>query len=138
MVPLSALSQIMPSLGTLRSSSIERLANVSQAGSLVNIPAAELGKLSPAQLSTDTALAPSSLSPVGADSFSGMLGRMVQEVNAKQVHASETVHQLQTGGDVSLHQAVIAMEEASVSFQLMVEVRNKLLESYQELMRMQV
>ena len=37
-----------------------------------------------------------------------------------------------------LHQAMIAMEEASVSFQLMVEVRNKLLESYQELMRMQI
>jgi flagellar hook-basal body complex protein FliE len=33
---------------------------------------------------------------------------------------------------------MIAMEEASVSFQLMVEVRNRLLESYQELMRMQV
>jgi flagellar hook-basal body complex protein FliE len=39
---------------------------------------------------------------------------------------------------VPLHQAVLAAEEASVSFQLMVEVRNKLLESYQELMRMQV
>jgi flagellar hook-basal body complex protein FliE len=33
---------------------------------------------------------------------------------------------------------MIAMQEASVSFQLMVEVRNKLLESYQELMKMQV
>ena len=35
-------------------------------------------------------------------------------------------------------QTMVAMEEASISFQLMVEVRNKLLESYQELMRMQV
>jgi flagellar hook-basal body complex protein FliE len=33
---------------------------------------------------------------------------------------------------------MISMEEASVSFQMMVEVRNKLLDSYQELMRMQV
>jgi flagellar hook-basal body complex protein FliE len=45
---------------------------------------------------------------------------------------------LQSGQNVSLHQTMIAMEEASVSFQLMVEVRNKVLESYQELMRMQV
>jgi flagellar hook-basal body complex protein FliE len=45
---------------------------------------------------------------------------------------------LQSGGNVPLHQAVIAMEEANVSFQLMVEVRNKLLESYQEIMRMQI
>jgi flagellar hook-basal body complex protein FliE len=37
-----------------------------------------------------------------------------------------------------LHQSVIARQEASVSFALMVEVRNKLVESYQELIRMQV
>ena len=42
------------------------------------------------------------------------------------------------GNQEALHQAVIAMEEASVSFQLMVEVRNKLLEAYQEVMRMQI
>jgi flagellar hook-basal body complex protein FliE len=40
--------------------------------------------------------------------------------------------------NVPLHRVMIATEEASVSFQLMVEVRNKLLEAYQELMRMQV
>lgn len=72
------------------------------------------------------------------NSFGDLLGKMVQEVNASQNHATETVSALQSGGNVSLHQAVIAMEEASVSFQLMVEVRNKLLESYQELMRMQM
>ena len=38
----------------------------------------------------------------------------------------------------NLHQAMISMQEASVAFTLMVEVRNKLVESYQELMRMQV
>ncbi|HLP76566.1 MAG TPA: flagellar hook-basal body complex protein FliE [Candidatus Paceibacterota bacterium] len=72
------------------------------------------------------------------DSFGSMLGRMVQEVNAKQNTAAEAVSTLQSGGNINLHQAVIAMEEASVSFQLMVEVRNKLLESYQEIMRMQI
>jgi flagellar hook-basal body complex protein FliE len=72
------------------------------------------------------------------DSFGNLLGRFVDEVNTKQNAASDAVHSLQSGGNVSLHQAVIAMEEASVSFQLMVEVRNRLLDSYQELMRMQV
>ena len=75
--------------------------------------------------------------PAG-DSFATMLGRFVEEVNAKQNTAADAVNALQSGQNVSLHQAVIAMEEASVSFQLMVEVRNKLLESYQELMRMQI
>ena len=72
------------------------------------------------------------------DSFGTLLGRMVGEVNAHQQAAADAMHSLQAGGNVSLHQAVIAMEEANVSFQLMVEVRNRLLESYQEIMRMQV
>jgi flagellar hook-basal body complex protein FliE len=63
---------------------------------------------------------------------------MVQDVNAKQTASAEAASALLGGQNISLHQAVIAMEEASISFQLMVEVRNKLLESYQELMRMQV
>jgi len=70
--------------------------------------------------------------------FEGVLKDFVGQVNAKQAAAGEAVNGLLSGQQVPLHQAVIAMEEASVSFQLMVEVRNKLLESYQELMRMQV
>src|SRR5438552_3755446 len=73
-----------------------------------------------------------------SDSFGGMLERAIGEINAKQTTAADAVSALQSGQGGSLHQAVIAMEEASVSFQLMVEVRNKLLESYQELMRMQI
>jgi flagellar hook-basal body complex protein FliE len=73
-----------------------------------------------------------------SDSFAGMLGKMVSEVNAKQHAAGDAVAALQAGQNVPLHQAVIAMEEANVSFQLMVEVRNRLLESYQEIMRMQM
>jgi flagellar hook-basal body complex protein FliE len=72
------------------------------------------------------------------DSFGSILGQVVQDVNQKQIDAANTVNGMLSGQSVNLHQAVIAMEEASVSFQLMVEVRNKLLESYQELMRMQV
>lgn len=71
-------------------------------------------------------------------SFSDFLGQMVQDVSAKQTNAAGAVEGVLSGQNVPLHQAMIAMEEASVSFQLMVEVRNKLLESYQELMRMQI
>jgi flagellar hook-basal body complex protein FliE len=70
--------------------------------------------------------------------FGEVLSRMVGEINERQVAASDKVQGLLGGRDVSLHETMIALEEASVSFQLMVEVRNKLLESYQELMRMQV
>jgi flagellar hook-basal body complex protein FliE len=72
------------------------------------------------------------------ESFGNVLGKFISDVNMKQNAASEAVNGLQSGQGVPLHQAVIAMEEANVSFQLMVEVRNKLLDSYQELMRMQI
>jgi flagellar hook-basal body complex protein FliE len=78
----------------------------------------------------------SGASPTGT--FSDMLGRAVGEVNAKQSAASSDVEGLLTGKNVSVHQAMISMEEAHLSFQLMVQVRNKLLDSYQELMRMQI
>ena len=71
-------------------------------------------------------------------SFSSMLSQMVGDVNAKQQVSAQAVSALQSGQSVPLHQAVIAMEEANVSFQLMVEVRNRLLDAYQEIMRMQV
>jgi flagellar hook-basal body complex protein FliE len=67
-----------------------------------------------------------------------VLGNMVNEVSQKQAAASDAVTGLLSGQNVPLHQAMISMEEASVSFQMMVEVRNKLIDSYQELMRMQI
>lgn len=95
-------------------------------------------RLAPAEIMPLTQPAEiSGVQPAG-DSFAGLLGKMVSEVNAKQHIAGDTVAAMQAGQNVPLHQAVIAMEEASVSFQLMVEVRNKLLESYQEIMRMQI
>ena len=97
------------------------------------IPQYELGKLaSITPLQQSNAIAPTS------GNFEGTLGRLVADVSNKQAAANNAVGELAASGNVPLHQAVIAMEEASVSFQLMVEVRNKLLESYQELMRMQV
>ena len=70
--------------------------------------------------------------------FQNLLGDFVNEVSAQQTAGSDAVNGLLSGKNVSLHQAMISMEEASVSFQMMVEVRNKVLDSYQELMRMSV
>ena len=79
----------------------------------------------------------SAAQPAG-DSFASMLGKMVAEVNTQQISAGQQVAALQGGQNVPLHQAVVSMEEANVSFQLMVEVRNRLMDAYQEIMRMQV
>ena len=98
----------------------------------ISIPAAELRELDAGHAATSLAETPAS------SSFSSVLGQMVQDVNSKQNVAAQSLQDLQSGQNVSLHQTMIAMEEASVSFQLMVEVRNRLLDSYQEIMRMQV
>lgn len=103
------------------------------AASGISIPAAELRGLSVGQpASTIGEMQPAD------SSFAGLLGNLVQDVNAKQQAAGQSLRDLQSGQNVSLHQTMISMQEAGVSFQLMVEVRNKLIESYQELMRMQV
>jgi flagellar hook-basal body complex protein FliE len=98
------------------------------------IPFTELEKISPGILP----LPPGGMEAAPTTSFDGLLKTFVGEVNEKQAAARDTVQALLSGQNVSLHQAMIGMEEAAVSFQLMVEVRNRLLESYQELMRMQI
>jgi flagellar hook-basal body complex protein FliE len=97
------------------------------------IPFTELEKLSPGILPN-----PIDVARPAPGAFEQALGGLVNEVSARQTAAGEAVSGLISGKNVSLHQTMIAMEEASISFQLMVEVRNKLLESYQELMRMQI
>jgi flagellar hook-basal body complex protein FliE len=99
-------------------------------------PEAQLSPTSGIQMPAELAQT-ASAQPAGS-SFSSMLGQFVSDVNSQQVTSAQTVSALQSGQNVPLHQAVIAMEEANVSFQLMVEVRNRLLDSYQEIMRMQV
>ncbi len=73
-----------------------------------------------------------------AQGFGQMLDGLVATVDAKQQAAGALTRQMLLGDTGQLHQSVIAMQEAGVAFSLMVEVRNKLVESYQELMRMQV
>jgi len=127
MNPLSALRTL--AYPALRA---EPTAPVTESAAPKTIPFTELEKLSPGiQPSPVTA-------PANTGSFETMLGGLVHDVSSKQAVANDAVHGLLSGQNVSLHQTMIAMEEASVSFQLMVEVRNRLLESYQELMRMQI
>ena len=70
--------------------------------------------------------------------FTSLLDRAVGEVDGKMKTAGIEQQKLLTGEATNVHQAMIAVQEASVAFSLMVEVRNKLVESYQEMMRMQV
>lgn len=74
---------------------------------------------------------------VPTESFGQMLDGVVNNVIEKQANSQEMTRKVLLGETDQLHQSMIAMQEASVAFTMMVEVRNKLVESYQELMRMQ-
>jgi flagellar hook-basal body complex protein FliE len=70
--------------------------------------------------------------------FGKVFDQLVSSVDAKQQEAQALTRNVLLGDTGNLHQSMIAMQEAGVAFQLMVEVRNKVVESYQELMRMPV
>src|SRR5882757_11007063 len=70
--------------------------------------------------------------------FGKMFEQMISSVDAKESQAQAITRDVLLGKNDQVHQSVIAMQEAGVAFQLMVEVRNKVVDSYQELMRMPV
>jgi flagellar hook-basal body complex protein FliE len=71
-------------------------------------------------------------------SFIDLMGDLVHEVDAKGKASEAETRRLMLGESNSIHGSVIAMQEAGLAFSLLVEVRNKVVESYQELMRMPV
>ncbi|MGG3999106.1 flagellar hook-basal body complex protein FliE [Anoxybacillus kestanbolensis] len=70
--------------------------------------------------------------------FSQFLKEAIQEVNKQQIQSDQLTMKLARGENVDLHNVMIASQKASVSLQLAIEVRNKVIEAYQEVMRMQV
>ncbi len=71
-------------------------------------------------------------------SFADVLGNSIAEVNKLQQQADASISSLASGEKASLHDTMIAMEQADVSFRMMMQVRNKIVEAYQEIMRMQI
>ncbi|MBI4504398.1 MAG: flagellar hook-basal body complex protein FliE [Chloroflexi bacterium] len=71
-------------------------------------------------------------------SFQKVLGEAIGQVDTLQQRADELAVRVATGDEVDLHDAVIAQERAALAFRLTLQVRNKLLEAYHELTRMQV
>ena len=68
--------------------------------------------------------------------FEELMQEAMGKLSQVQTDAEAAVKELASGGDPS--QAILAMEKADMDFQLMVEVRNKLISAYQQIMNMQV
>lgn len=70
--------------------------------------------------------------------FGGVLEKQLSAVNDKQVDAEQTSQQFVDGDDIDVHKAMLSTQEAKLSLELAIQVRNKLVEAYQELNKMQI
>ncbi|HVO34694.1 MAG TPA: flagellar hook-basal body complex protein FliE [Gemmatimonadales bacterium] len=73
----------------------------------------------------------------GGPSFADTLKEALGDVSRLQTDAQDTINAFLTGQPVELHQVMAATEEASLSLELLVEVRNKLADAYRSIMNMQ-
>jgi len=75
---------------------------------------------------------------VSQSTFGQWFTKEITAVNGQLLETDRNIQQLAVGETSNLHETMIRMEETRLSFQLLVQVRNRLLEAYQEVMRMQV
>ena len=75
--------------------------------------------------------------PQATSEFQRVLGNLINDVDQAQRKADLSLQSLAKGENTSIQDVVMNMEEASLSFKLMSEIRGKLLDSYKEIMQMQ-
>ncbi len=75
---------------------------------------------------------PASAVPAGQAPFKNVLLEALDQVNSMQQQADAAVEQLVTGGDVNPAEVLTTLQKADMSFKLMLQIRNKLVQAYQE------
>ena len=65
--------------------------------------------------------------------FEDVITNTISKVNESQINANNMIESLIKGEDVTMHEVMLSMQESQMSMQLMLEVRNKLFEAYQQL-----
>jgi flagellar hook-basal body complex protein FliE len=86
----------------------------------------------------ESRLSPKEGGGVGAGGFKEMLSEALNRVDEAHKISDTQIQNVLSGDVQDVHTAMIAMQKAELSFQMMMQVRNKLIEAYQEVMRMQV
>lgn len=85
--------------------------------------------------------APSNAIPIGrtpATDFANLIGEGLSKTDMSLKAADTQLRQLAAGADIPVHDVMISMEKARLDLMLVVEVRNRIIEGYQEMMRMQL
>ena len=96
-----------------------------------------IGPLNP-KLQVPEIRMPQSPSEKSGPGFGEILKDAISTVNELQKQSDQEIQKLMTGESQDLHTTVIAMQKADLSFQMMMQVRNKIVQAYQEIMRMQI
>lgn len=81
---------------------------------------------------------PDAIAGVGDGSFTHMLEQSMGRVNQDQLEADRAIRELVAGKSKNIHETMLAIERADISLKLMMQVRNKVIDAYKEIMRMQV
>ena len=74
----------------------------------------------------------------GEAGFGEILKEAISTVNELQKQSDQEIQKLMTGESQDLHTTIIAVQKADLSFQMMMQVRNKIVQAYQQIMGMQV
>lgn len=85
-----------------------------------------------------TKINPTVTSADAQQTFANTLKEAISKVNDQQIQSDTMTEKLINGGDVELHEVMIASQKASIILNATMEVRNKVIEAYQEIMRMSV
>jgi flagellar hook-basal body complex protein FliE len=88
--------------------------------------------------SAPMAVRPTAVGTAPATDFASLVSNGLEKVDQGLKAADGNLRALAAGQDVAVHDVMISMESARMNLMLMVEVRNRLVEAYQELMRMQL
>ena len=79
---------------------------------------------------------PSAKPKAGGADFNKMFNGFLKDVNEMQLKADQSIQKMVTGEVKDVHQVMLAVGEAKVAFNLLLEIRNKTMDAYQEVMRM--
>ena len=72
------------------------------------------------------------------ESFSNILKSAIDGVNDDQLNAEQSIKNYMSGKETNLHNTLLSLEKADISFKMMMQVRGKLMEAYQQIMRTSV
>ncbi len=132
---LPSLSELLSQNPNMRpNASIDRFMHSSEVGTDIGSEFAQ----SAGNGSVGPAIDVDPVNRVTAPGFADMFEKFIKGVDRKKKIAKHEVQDLILGRSDNIHEAMVKVQESGVAFNLMIQVRNKLVDSYKELMRMQV